>query len=183
MGSRRRGYVLLGGGLVALGLLLLAGAAAGTFRFMSPNALFVAASLLMVIGLVLQDVVADAMSTEVVARVDADGRPRAKEDIERDLGMVQVLGRLALSLGASHRGARRLAGVGAALFDRVPDRAGDPPDLDQRRDAGAARDTGARAIDWKVLGGGLVFGAFVVAMGLGDFPLGQEIVFLVSMTS
>ena len=54
-----------------------------------------------VTGVVLQDVVADAMSTEVVPRVNADGTPRPQADIDRDLGMVQVLGRLALSAGSS----------------------------------------------------------------------------------
>ena len=55
--------------------------------------------MLIVIGTVIQDVVADAMSTEVVARVDAAGNARPEHDIRAELGMVQVLGRLALSFG------------------------------------------------------------------------------------
>jgi hypothetical protein len=39
-----------------------------------------------------------------------------------------------------------------------------------------------RAIDWKILGGGIAFGAFVLAMGLGRVPLGPEIVFAVSLS-
>jgi hypothetical protein len=54
------------------------------------------AQLLIVIGVVLQDVIADAMTTEVVERIRPDGRPRPKADVERELGLVQVLGRLAL---------------------------------------------------------------------------------------
>jgi len=38
-----------------------------------------------------------------------------------------------------------------------------------------------RPIDWKILGGGIAFGVFVIAMGLGRVPHGTEIVFLVSM--
>ena len=39
------------------------------------------------------------MSTEVVARRDEAGNQRPEEDVRTDLGMVQVLGRLALSAG------------------------------------------------------------------------------------
>ena len=55
--------------------------------------------MLIVIGMVVQDVVADAMSTEVCARVDDAGNPRSDHDVRADLGMVQVLGRIAVSLG------------------------------------------------------------------------------------
>ena len=66
---------------------------------MRPDKLYIVAALLSVTGLVVQDVVADAMSTEVVARTNPDGSPRPKAEIDHDLGMVQVLGRLALSFG------------------------------------------------------------------------------------
>jgi hypothetical protein len=182
LGSRRRGYVFIGGGLIAVGMLLLWAAAAGLATGISRNAMYVAASLLTVIGLVLQDVTADAMSTEVVARVHADGTPRDKADIDRDLGMVQVLGRLALALGAFVTAG--LAGWAAAslpyatvflagLIVPAISISGalmvnlDTPDV--------------RPIDWTILGGGLAFGAFVVAMGLSRFAWAQEIVFVVSM--
>ena len=38
-----------------------------------------------------------------------------------------------------------------------------------------------RPIDWRILGGGIAFGVFVVVLGLGNIPFGQEIVFLTSM--
>jgi hypothetical protein len=38
-----------------------------------------------------------------------------------------------------------------------------------------------RATDWRILGGGLAFGAFVVAIGVLSVPLGQEMIFVVSM--
>ena len=44
------------------------------------------------LGVVIQDVVADAMSTEVVDRENPDGTPRPKDEVDRELGMVQVLG-------------------------------------------------------------------------------------------
>jgi hypothetical protein len=39
-----------------------------------------------------------------------------------------------------------------------------------------------RPIDWRILGGGLLFGVAVVAIGLGGVPFGQELVFLISVT-
>ena len=38
-----------------------------------------------------------------------------------------------------------------------------------------------RPIDWRILGGGIAFGAVVAALGLGGMPFGQEIIFLISM--
>ncbi|MCZ7642825.1 MAG: hypothetical protein M5U33_09070 [Pseudorhodoplanes sp.] len=39
-----------------------------------------------------------------------------------------------------------------------------------------------RPIEWRILGGGLAFGATVVALALGGVPYAQEIIFIVSMT-
>src|SRR6266511_4154104 len=60
LGSQRRAYVFIGAGLVASGMILLAGAAGGWIDFAGKNALYVTAQLLIVIGVVLQDVIADA---------------------------------------------------------------------------------------------------------------------------
>jgi len=38
-----------------------------------------------------------------------------------------------------------------------------------------------RPIDWRILGGGIVFGAVVVVLGVGGMPFGQEIIFVISM--
>jgi hypothetical protein len=80
-------------------MILLAGAAGGWIDFATKNLLYVAAQLLIVIGVVLQDVVADAMTTEVVDRMQPDGTAKPKSEIDRELGLVQVLGRLALWSG------------------------------------------------------------------------------------
>ena len=83
-GSQRRAYVFIGASLVASGLILLAGAAGGWITFAGKNALYVTAQLLIVIGVVFQDVVADAMTTEVVDRerarrhAAAEGRDRPR---------------------------------------------------------------------------------------------------------
>src|ERR1044072_717596 len=67
-GSQRRSYILIGAALTAGGMLTLAGAAGNWLTFAAPNALYLLGAMLIVIGTVIQDVVADAMSTEVVAR-------------------------------------------------------------------------------------------------------------------
>ena len=77
-GSQRRAYILIGAAFTAAGLVILAGAAGGWLVFARPDHLYVLGALSIVIGTVIQDVVADAMSTEVVSRVDAAGKPVPK---------------------------------------------------------------------------------------------------------
>jgi len=182
LGSRRRAYVFVGAGLIAAGLVTLAGAAGKWITVAGPEALYVFASLLIVIGVVLQDVVADAMSTEVVARVEADGTPRPKDEVRRDLGMVQVLGRLALSFGIF-----ATAGVAGWLakaysYETVFWLGLAIPAISV---TGAMlvrlESTEKKPIDWRILGGGLVFGLVVAGFGLSQVPYGQEIVFIISM--
>jgi hypothetical protein len=182
LGSQRRSYVFIGATFIAAGLVLLAGAAGGWLTFASPENLYRLGAFASVLGVVIQDVAADAMSTEVVAREFPDGTPRPTDEVDRELGMVQVLGRLALSFGiflvAGLSG--WIAGIysyetvfllgliiplvsvsGAVLITLKP--------------------VDSRPIDWRILGGGLVFGAFVLSMAGIGVPFGQEIVFVVSM--
>ena len=119
LGSRRKVYVFLGATFTAAGLLTLAGAAGGWLVWLKPDQLFVLGMMLIVLGTVVQDVVADAMSTEVVERTDAQGRPRPEAEIRAELGMVQVLGRLALSLGIVS-----VAGLSGVLSDYFSPRDG-----------------------------------------------------------
>ena len=182
MGSQRRAYVYVGAGLVACGLVLLAAAAGPGLPGWKPESAYKLASLLITVGVVLQDVVADAMSTEVVARTNEDGSPRPQADIDADLGMVQVLGRLSLSIGAFI-----VAGLGGWLASFMPYStvfllALVVPVISA---SGAALvhigPVERRPIDWRILGGGLAFGVFVLAMAFGNVAYSQEIVFLVSM--
>lgn len=181
-GSQRRAYILLGAAFITSGLLTLAGAAGGWLAILPADHLYLAGALLLVIGTVVQDVVADAMSTEVVARTDASGAERPVEEVRAELGMVQVLGRLALSGGIL--AVSGLSGWLAYVYDRqtvfllgliVPAMSVSgtlliPAETSERR-----------PIDWRILGGGLVFGLVVVMLGLGDIPFAQEIVFVISM--
>ena len=182
MGSQRRAYVYLGASLVAGGLVLLAAAAGPGLPGWKPESAYKLASLMITVGVVLQDVVADAMSTEVVRRTNDDGSPRPQSEIDADLGMVQVLGRLSLSIGAFI-----VAGLGGWLASFLPYStvflmALVVPVISA---SGAALvhigPVEKRPIDWRILGGGIAFGAFVVAMAFGNVAYGQEVVFLVSM--
>ena len=182
LGSQRRVYVFAGAGLIAAGLLLLAGAAAGMLPTVHPNTIYVAAQLIIVVGVVLQDVVADAMSTEVVSRQEVDGTPRPEADVTRDLGMVQVLGRLALSLGifvvAGLSGflAQHLSYTTVFLIGLVVPVISMTGALLVRLETSETRD-----IDWRILGGGLAFGLAVTGIAVAGVPAAQEIVFLISI--
>ena len=182
LGSQRRAYVFVGASLIAVSFVLLAGAAGGWITAMAPDRLYVAASIMSVTGLVIQDVVADAMSTEVVARTNADGSPRTKADIDHDLGMVQVLGRLALAFGVFS-----VAGISGWLaawvsYSTVFLCGLIVPVVSISGALLVHLETSERRkTDWRILGGGLVFGAFVVAMALSSIDYSQEIIFVVSM--
>jgi hypothetical protein len=182
LGSQRRSYVFAGAALAAAGYVLWAGNVGGWIGVASPNQAYVVGNLLIVIGLVLQDVVADAMSTEVVPRTNADGSPRPQADVDHDLGMVQVLGRLALLLGLFS--VALLAGVLAQYlsYDKVFLVALIAPIISV---SGAVlvrlETTERRPTDWRILGGGIAFGAVVAALGIAKIPLGAEIVFAFSL--
>ena len=182
-GSQRKSYIIIGAGLTSAGLIMLAGAAGRWITFLPPDRLYILGAMLMVIGVVLQDVVADAMSTEVVDRTDATGQPRPDATVRTELGMVQVMGRLALSTGIL-----AVAGLSGLLAEVMP-----------RQDVfllgliipvisitgvflRGTEKVEIRPIDWRVLGGGIAFGAVVVALGLGGVPYAQEIIFVLSMT-
>src|SRR5581483_9407162 len=183
LGSQRRSYVFIGACLVASGLIILAGGAGGWIAFASKNALYVLAQLLIVVGVVLQDVIADAMTTEVVARRNPDGTPKPETEIQRELGLVQVVGRLALWSGILS--VAGLSGWLAKIYSyETVFLLGLAVPATSLSGAMLVRlDTAERKpVDWRILGGGLLFGAAVLAIGLGGVPLGQEIVFLVSLT-
>jgi len=182
-GSRRRAYVVIGACFTACGLLVLAGAAGGWFHFLPRDGAYVLGAVMIVLGAVIQDVVADAMSSEVVDRVDAAGQARPDAEIRADLAMVQVLGRLALGIGILS-----VAGLSGWLAQHFPREhvflfGLVIPLISVTGVMFARAETSeAQPLDWRILGGGLAFGAFVVATALGRVPYAQEVVFVVSMT-
>jgi len=181
-GSQRKSYVIIGASLMAAGLVTLAGAAGGWLHFAPPDRLYILGAMLMALGTVVQDVVADAMSTEVVPRTDEAGNARPDEQVRAELGMVQVLGRLALSGGIL--AVAGLSGWLAEIMSRervfllgliIPLISVTGVFLRGTETAEI------RPIDWRILGGGIAFGSVVLALGIGDVPFAQEIIFILSM--
>jgi MFS family permease len=181
-GSQRRSYIVIGAAFTAAGMLTLAGAAGGWLSFMGLEQLYVLGAVLIVVGTVIQDVVADAMSTEVVSRTDATGAPREEGEVKAELGMVQVLGRLALSggilavAGLSGWLATVLSREAVFLLGLVV------PAL-SLLSVVLVKETGERRpLDRRILAAGIGFGATVIALATGGVPYGQEIIFVLSMT-
>jgi hypothetical protein len=122
------------------------------------------------------------MSTEVVSRVDEGGRSRPEHDVRTELGMVQVIGRLALSIGILT--VAGLSGWLAKFVERetvfllgliVP----------VISMVGVlsiqSENTERRPLNWGILGGGLAFGATVLGLAIGKVPFAQELIFALSM--
>jgi hypothetical protein len=181
-GSQRKSYVLIGATFMAAGLIVLAGAAGRWLTFARPDHLYVMGALLFTVGTVVQDVVADAMSTEVVPRTDETGQERPDHVVRTELAMVQVLGRLAVSAGIL-----AVAGLSGWLADLMARQAVFLialviPAISVTGVFLRGTETSERrAIDWRILGGGIAFGAVVAALGFGGLPFGQEVIFLISM--
>jgi hypothetical protein len=177
LGTRRRGYILAGAVLQLLGYVALSAAAAGATAGASAEAVYVAASLVVVVGLVLQDCVADALTTEAVDRTLPDGTPRDAAVVQAELGDVQVLGRVALMGGAF-----AVAGLGGWAAQVLPVAtvflvgAGIP--LLSILAAILLREEGAaprEKPDPRFLGGGGAFAVALLALGILDPPFAPEI--------
>ena len=182
-GSRRRVYVLGGALLHAAAYLALAAAAAGRTGPLPAEAVYIAASLAAVVGLVVQDSVADALTTEVVDRTGPDGAPRDPATVQAELGDVQVLGRV-FTMG----GAFAVAGAGGWAAQALPVEAvfllaaAIPlPSLlaaallREDETPAAAEEAPAARPDPRILGGGAAFAAALLALGVLDPPFAPEI--------
>ncbi len=179
-GSRRRVWVFLGAILMAAGYLMLYGMATDSpyVTWMgSQFSMYLAAQLTMVLGFVIQDVTADAMTTEVVDRDQPD------EAVKAELAMVQVLGRLSLMIASAVAGG--LGGYLASKYDAqvvfimalviplISILGALFVKLDTQQNSG-------ERLSISIFGGGLVFAAFSVVMAYSDVPSNQEITFFIS---
>ncbi|MFC0386407.1 MFS transporter [Muricoccus vinaceus] len=186
LGSRRRAYVLLGALLQVAGNLMLAAAAAGSTALFPAEAAYIAASLLVVIGLVIQDSVADALTTEVVERVGPNGTPRNPDLIKAELGEVQVLGRVAVMAGTF-----AVAGAGGWLAQLLPAATMfllaallPLPSLFAGfllQESGSSKDAVPTPPDRRVLWGGFAFGTAMLVLALAQPPFAEEIGFLLAL--
>lgn len=184
-GSGRKVYVFIGGALMALSYLVMIGLAAEwdwLLNLAAPGKLFFFASAVATVGFVLQDVIADAMSVEVIDRNLPDGTSRPEPEIEKELAQVQWLGRISL-MSASVI----VAGLSGWLAHVLS--------YETMFTVGliipAISVTGAllvklnpvpkAPINWNVLGGGIAFGLCVAIFVFFEIPYGQEIIFIISL--
>lgn len=181
-GSRRRIYVFLGASLVAFSYVMLAGLAGGWVTFASPGTIYAVASVLTVIGLVIQDTVADAMSTEVVPRKRKNGEPRSEEDINADLGMIQVLGRIAYTSGTF-----AVAGLGGWLaqilsYEDMFLLALIVPAISLVSSLLLRVEMGERPpLDRRIVLGGIAFAVTAIGVAASRMPFAQEFIFALSL--
>ncbi len=177
-GSNRRVYVYIGAVLIALSTILIIGIV-GEHQWIasySKESVYIFASVLGVVGFVMQDVVADTMTTEVV---DNNQSP---EDLKKELATIQVLARLSLGLAIFVMG--WLGGELADIYDyeTVFKLSLFIPVLSI---IGVSvvklNPVKSTPLNKQVLFGGLAFAVFVVAIGYNDIPYSQEIVFVVSL--
>jgi hypothetical protein len=95
--------VYLGGALMAVSFLIFAGLIsnlAAMNAYASTSTWFVIATLLLPMGFVLQDVVADAMTVEAVPTHDASGQVLTEQASHAAHTTMQTLGRMAVMAGA-----------------------------------------------------------------------------------
>jgi MFS family permease len=179
-GSNRTIYVYIGAVLLflSLGLMVLVVGNYPIIKDYNPQTIYVLSSILAVIGYVMQDVVADTMSTEVVDRTKSD------DEIKQELASVQLLSRLTLGLAVFIT--TWLGGELASIFKddyspifilalffpllsiigvsfiKLPT-------------------TKTTPLNKLVLFTGFGFALFVVLMGYNDISYSQEIVFIISL--
>jgi len=171
LGERRRPYLLLGAGLSIVGYALLASSVS------TPSA-YLAAMLLVTVGYMIQDVVADALSVELAAD-------------DRELKQIQALGRTFL-LGGMIAAGGKLGGWLAGAFGSRPvfAMAIVLPAIvavaglfvRPQRTVQALPDSGPLAGHnaWIVMTAGLAYAAFGALLELLAVARAQEIVLLVS---
>lgn len=181
-GSARRIWILLGAALMAAGLTLLAAAAGRWWPSFTPEHMYVAGQMLLVFGAVMQEVVADTLSAEVVPRRGRDGSMRREEDVHADLSMVQIQSRLAYGIGALLVAA--IGGHLASLMstESVYKLALIVPALAA---LGALRvdekGVAPQPLDTHVLGAGIAIAALAAAVNLFAVPFAQEFVFAAAL--
>jgi len=177
-GSNRKIYVFIGAILMTLSTILLIGIV-GEHQWIanySKESVYIFASVLGVVGFVMQDVVADTMTTEVVDKTQSD------EEIKKELATIQVLSRLSLGLAIFIMG--WLGGELADMYDyeTVFKLSLFIPILSI---IGVLvvklNPVESSPLNKQVLFGGLLFAVFVVLIGYNEVPYSQEIVFVVSL--
>jgi len=144
----------------------------------SKKTIYIFASVIAVIGFVMQDVVADTMTTEVI------DKNQSEEDIHHELATIQVLARLSLGLAIFLTG-----WIGGEIADIYQDErevvfmiALFTPLLSILGVSLVKLNTvKVSPINKHILYGGMAFAVFIIFMGYNDIAYSQEIVFVISL--
>ncbi len=180
-GSNRKSYVYIGAVLITVSSLLMI-AVVGDYAIVenySKKTIYIFSSVIAVVGFVMQDVVADTMTTEVIDKT------QSQEKINQELATIQVLARLSLGFAIFITG-----WIGGELADVFHDNrevvfqiALFVPLLSI---LGVTlvklNPVPVSAVNKHILYGGLLFAVFVVSMGYNEVPYSQEIVFVISLS-
>jgi hypothetical protein len=178
-GSNRKVYVYIGALLMVCGTTLMIGLVSDAVWLAgyTKEKVYIFASVISVVGFVIQDVVADTMSTEVVDKT------QPIEEIRKELAMIQVLARISLGLAVfvvsglkgwlaeiySYETMFKLSlfipllSILGVTFVRLNPIASSP-------------------LNKQIFFGGFLFAVFVVVIGYNEIPYSQEIVFVVSLS-
>jgi hypothetical protein len=180
-GSNRKSYVYIGAFFITISSLMMI-AVVGDYAIVedfSKKSVYIFSSVIAVIGFVMQDVVADTMTTEVI------DKSQSQEKINQELATIQVLARLSLGFAIFITG-----WIGGELADVFRD----------KREVifqialfipllsilgitlVKLNPVPVSPINKHILFGGLIFAIFVVLMGYNDVPYSQEIVFVISLS-
>jgi hypothetical protein len=177
-GSSRRVYVYIGASLMVFGNVLLIALAKESvwINFASKEIVYILSSVISIVGFVLQDVVADTMSTEVV------DKNQSQENIEKELAMIQVLGRISLAFAGI-----LVAGIGGWLaqvysYETIFTLGLIIPVISIIGVSVVKLDVAPSSpLNCKIFCGGLAYATFVILMGYNSVPFAQEIIFVVSL--
>ncbi|MDQ7085221.1 MAG: hypothetical protein Q9M36_09975 [Sulfurovum sp.] len=177
-GSNRKFYVYVGATLMALGTFLMIELVsnASWCASYSKESVYIFASLIMMVGFVMQDVVADTMSTEVVDKT------QSAEEIRKELAMIQVLARL--SLGLAIMFISGLKGWLAQIYsyETMFEISLFVPILSIIGVSFVKLNAVAPSpLNKPIFFGGFAFAIFVILIGYNEVPFAQEIVFVVSL--
>jgi len=178
LGSNRKIYVYLGALLMSFGILMVV-AIAGKYEIVASydrDSLYMVAMIITTVGIVMQDVVADTMSTEVTDK----GLSESERKIE--LATIQVLARLALALGGF-----MVSGLGGWLasiysYETIFKLSLFIPIISIIGVSFVRLNPVASSpLNKKILFGGIGFAIFIIAMGTLQVPYSQEIIFVISL--
>ena len=177
-GSNRKSYVYIGAILVTISTLLFI-AVVGEYAIVadySKKSVFIIAAIFSVVGLVMQDVVADTMTTEVIDKT------QTPDKIKQELAAIQVLARISLGIAIFIGG--WLGGELADIYSykTVFIISLIIPIISILGVSFVKLNVVAVSpINKQILFGGLMFAIFVIFVGYNDIAYSQEIVFFVSL--